>query len=104
MSLIITLNFFYLFEFYKNQTNKIFMCKLGKCLNVIRFTDKDFNHPGYKYGSCICSLYGPSMFVYPPLFLILGESRLSVPRFVPFADEIILEEKFYDQQLFVRIN
>ena len=44
------------------------------------------------------------MFLYPPLFLILGESRLSVPRFVPFADEIILEVKFYDQQLFVRIK
>ena len=44
------------------------------------------------------------MFVYPPLFFILGESRLSVPRFVPFADETILEEKFYDLQLFVRIN
>ena len=82
----------------------IFIFKPGKCLNVIRFTDKEFNHPGYKYGSCIGSLYGPSMFVYPPLFFILGESRLSVPRFVPFADETILEEKFYDQQLFVRIN
>ena len=44
------------------------------------------------------------MFLYPPHFFILGESRLSVPRFVPFADETILEEKFYDQQLFVRIN
>ena len=65
------------------------MCKPGKCLNIIRFTDKEFNHPGYKYGSCICSLCGPSMFLYPPLF-----SRLSVPRFVPFADEIILEVKF----------
>ena len=104
MSLIITLNFFYLFEFYKNQTNKIFMCKPGKYLNVIRFTDKDFNHPGYRYGSCIGSLCGPSMFVYPPLFFILGDSRLFLPRFVPFADEIILEVKFYDQQIFVRIN
>ena len=61
------------------------MFKLGKCLNVIRFTDKDFNHPGYKKCSCIGSLYGPSMFLYPPHFFILGESRLFVPRFVPFA-------------------
>ena len=82
----------------------IFMCKPGKCLNVIRFTDKEFNHPCYKYGSCIGSLCGPYMFLYPPLFFILGESRLLYLDLYPFEDEIILEVKFYDQQLFVRIN
>ena len=46
----------------------------------------------------------PLCFSIGLFFFILGESRLSVPRFVPFADEIILEVKFYDQQLFVRIN
>ena len=41
----------------------------------------------------------PLCFSIGLFFVILGESRLSVPRFVPFADEIILEVKFYDQQL-----
>ena len=46
----------------------------------------------------------PLCFSIGLFFFILGDSRLFLLRFVPFADEIILEVKFYDQQIFVRIN